>query len=266
MVTVRGVEVDKLIGESSKFRVYIGHMNDGKQAILKVAKTFEDGKVLVEDARVLNELKNFELHLRETMQAPCADAANYDLLFAKLMSSSMEESQQDRRINIMTIPETDLDSITPMSKLTAQTEVDVRSSIWVLGRLLKFYGLFEIMRVANNDDACKYPKFSENDYLIGPRHHRVVYYNYSGEIYDVYAKEIVSKITQSILGWTVFDGSQESLRYQSLLASFANDGRQTAAEAHKELYDLVRELWGIGYWPFTYRQRGTTMWKNIEEE
>lgn len=263
---VRGVEVDKLIGKSSKFQIYTGHMSDGTQAILKVAKTFDDGKTLAEDAKVFTVLKNFELHLREIAKFPSADAVNYHLLFAKLLSSGLEETQGDRRINIYTVPETDLDSLVPLSKLYSQVQPDVRSSIWILGRLLKFYGMFEIMRVANDDDACKYPIFSEHDYLIGPRHHRVVYYNYSGEIYDVYATELVSKIAQYILDWVVMDGSPESLKYQSLLASFANDGRNTAAEAHKELYDLVRELWGIEYHPFTYCTRGTTMWKNIEEE
>lgn len=265
-IKVRNIEVGNLIGESSRFRVYLGHLPEDQKVIAKVAKTINDNIILTEDARAFNRLKDFELHLREVAKYPCADAVNYHLLFARLTSSFIEESQKDRRINVFTTPEIDLDDVTPLSQLSSQVEIDSRTSVWIIGRFFKFYSMFEIMRIAENDDACRYPVFSEHDYLVGPKNHRLIYYNYSGEIYDIIATDLVKAISKYMLSWIVFDNTDKDIKYHQLLDDLATNGRTTAAEAHSDLYDLIRELWGIQYHPFTYRQRETMTWKSIEEE
>lgn len=265
-VMVRNIEVGDLLGETSKFRIYLGKMSDDTKVIVKIAKTFEDNPVLVEDAKEFNMLKSFEMHLRQFAKYPCADAVNYHLLFAKLLSSFTEETQGDRRMNIYTVPEADLADMTPLPKLSSQIDIDARSSVWILGRFFKFYSMFEIKREADHDDACRYPIFSPNDYLISPRNHRLVYYNFSGEIYDVYATDIIKSMSKCILDWVVIDGDKEDdMQYYNLLKDLSENGRQTAGEAHRDLYNLVREIWGIKYYPFTYRHRNTSIWKNIEE-
>lgn len=47
---VKNIEVGNRIGEASKFRIYSGKTDSGEQVILKVAKTFEDGDILAEEA------------------------------------------------------------------------------------------------------------------------------------------------------------------------------------------------------------------------
>ena len=47
---VRGIEVGNRIGESPKFRIYLGTDDEGQSVILKVAKTFEDGDILSDDS------------------------------------------------------------------------------------------------------------------------------------------------------------------------------------------------------------------------
>lgn len=265
VIKIRDVEVRKLIGESSRFRIYLGNLTDGQETIVKVAKTFEDNVVLAEDAKEFNMLKLFEKDLKKFSADSHVDA-KYDLLFARLHSSFIAESQQDRRINVFTVPEVNLADTIPLSKLSSQVEIDARTSVWILGRLFKFYIMFELKRIADEDDACHYPIFSEHDYFISPEKHRVVYSNFSGEIHDVYATDFIKIISRYIFDWTVFDDSEENIRYKTLLQDFIANGRETAAEAHQELYDLIREIWGICYYPFTYRHRGTLIWKTIKEE
>ena len=55
---VRSYEVGNLIGEAPKFRIYLGH-DDGKNVVIKVAKTFEDGDLLIEEASWFNVLRAF---------------------------------------------------------------------------------------------------------------------------------------------------------------------------------------------------------------
>lgn len=264
-IKVRDIDVEKLIGESSKFRVYLGHIRD-QQVVVKVAKTFKDNDVLVKDARTFNTLRTFDLHLQDMSERLHQNTVDYNLLFANLVSSFMAESQGDRRINVYTTPGLNFDSAMPLAKLSTQFEIDARTSVWIIGRLFKFYGMFELLKIARNLDACNYPVFSEHDYFIGPEIHRLVYYNFSDEIYDVYATEIVKHIASYMLKWTVFDDTSENQRYQSLLEDFSMHGRETAAKAHEDLYDLIRELWGIHYYPFTYRAHETTSWKIMKED
>jgi len=47
---VKNIEVGNRIGEASKFRIYFGKTDNGKQVILKVAKAFEHGDILAEEA------------------------------------------------------------------------------------------------------------------------------------------------------------------------------------------------------------------------
>lgn len=264
-VKVRDVEVENIIGESSKFRVYSGRRDDGQKVIVKVARTFEDGAKLAEDAKQFTLLKNFESYLRNLSETT-AESASYNLLFARLESSFLEETQKDRRINIFTIPDADLDLIVPLPKLSSSVEIDSRTSVWIIGRLFKFYGMFELMREADGEDACSYPVFNFGDYLIGPKTHRLVYYNFSDEVYDIYATSGIKSIAKYILDWTSFDDSDEDKQYKALLEDMMTNGRKTAAEAHHDLYALVRDLWGYKYYPFTYRAKGTLEWKSMNKE
>lgn len=259
---VRDVEIGNLIGRASKFRIYLGQ-KDNQRSIVKVSTTFENNDVLRNDAKFFTKLKNFESHLREISKA---NSAKYNLLFANLVSSFIEPTQQDRQINIFTIPDVDLEDMMPLLKLSSLFEIDTRSSVWIIGRLFKFYTMFELLRVHENDDGCRYPIFSAQDYFISPKYHRLVYYNYSGEMYDVVATNIVKAIAEYILKWTVFSDSDEDTEYYEIIKDLAVNGRETASEAHSDLYNVVQKIWGIKYYPFTYRPHETLTWKTIKEE
>lgn len=133
---VRNYEVGKLIGEASKFRIYLG--NDGnRQVVMKVAKTFEDGDSLAEEAGWFNVLRAFISQVTEMQEKSGETSSHYEWLFANLLSSFLEPSQKDRRINIFEVVDTDFGQLIPLPKLRTETEVDARTSVWILGRFLK---------------------------------------------------------------------------------------------------------------------------------
>ena len=262
---VRNIEVEARIGEAKKFRVYIGTRNDGQPVILKVAKTFEYGDVLAQEAGKFNILSSFEERVAMFEAEQGGKPSHYDWLFAKLEASFMEPAQDDRRINVFTTPEADLGELVPLSKLRNKTEIDARTSVWILGRLFKLYSFFELLAVANGENSvARYPIFSPDDYLIGPKRHRLIYYNFSGDMADVVAYDFVKAIAKFILDWTVDDPSEQE--YFELLKDFSKFGRDSFEGAHGNLYELVKKLWGIQYYPFTYRDCGTVVWKTIKED
>lgn len=262
---VQDIEVGDRIGESPKFRIYLGTMNDGRLVILKVAKTFEDGDVLAEEAGKFNILRAFEEQVAE-LASLSENNPHYDWLFANLLSSFMEPTQGDRRINVLATPDINLSELIPLTKLRAETEIDTRTSIWILGRFLKFYGFFELLAASGDNPVARYPVFSPDDYLIGPNKHRLIYYNFSGDMADVIANDFVKTIAKFILDWAVVGADSAEQEYFELLRDFSKHGRISFEEAHGDLYKLVGRLWGIQYHPFTYRDHDTTIWKTIKED
>ncbi len=262
---VRNYEVGQLIGETSKFRIYLGD-NDRQQVVMKVAKTFEDGDSLAEEASWFNVLRAFIAQVTEMQEQSGETNSHYDWLFANLLSSSLEPSQQDRRINIFEAIDTNFNQLIPLPKLRAQTEIDARTSVWILGRFLKIYSFYELLAASGDNPIVRYPNFSPGDYLIGPERHRLIYYNYSGALADVIANDYVKAIAKFISEWTIIGDDSAEQQYLRLLGDFVANGRATCEEAHTELYQLIGELWGIQYHPFTYRDQDTCRWKTIENK
>ena len=252
------------MAKSSKFRVYLGKTEKEEPIILKVATTFENGDVLAKEASKFNLMRASEADIRKFESAKKRDS-HYDWLFAKLINSFMEPSQGDRRINVFAMPDADLAELTPLAKLSNTVEIDVRTSIWIFGRLLKFYGFFEL--IAENGDIpfAQYPVFSPDDYFIGPQNHRLIYYNFIDDVNDAVAFDFVKTIANFIDNWVVIDENDENEKeYKRLLKDYVKRGRQTFELAHGELYRLVERLFGRKYHPFTYRDKGTITWKVME--
>lgn len=262
---VKNIEVGPLIGVAPKFRVYPGKTDDGKSVILKVAKTFEDGDALMDDASKFTRLSAFEKELAKFEMEQNGSNSHYDWLFAHLESSFLEPTQNDRRINVYTAPGIEIDKLIPLSKLRLDTEIDARTSIWILGRLFKFYSLFELQAASEERASPRYPNFWLDDFLIAPKEHRLVYYNYSGEYDSLFANEDVKKISYYIKKWAVCGEDPAEQEYLALLEDFENSGRKSFAEAHRELYALVERNWGFKYHPFTHREQGTIVWNTINK-
>lgn len=260
---LRGYEVGSQIGESSRCRLYLGD-NATEQVVIKVAKTFEDGDSLAEEASWFGVVNSFIKQVA-TMQEKLGETnAHYDWLFAELVSSFLEPTQGDRRINILRFTDVELSDLIPLPKLRQQTQIDARTSVWILGRFLKIYSFYELISDSGDNPIFKYANFSPGDFLIGPKTHRLVYYHHSEHTTDVVATAYVKPIVQFILDWTAIDDDPSELAYIKLLQDLASQGRATFEEAHTDFYRLVRELWGIQYYPFTYREE-LGAWKQIKE-
>ena len=258
---VKDIEVGTRIGESSKFRIYLGKKADGQSVILKVAKTFEDGVVLAKESAKLYQMSLLADEIETFEKKGGVPGTSYNWLFAKIETSFMEPTQDDRRINVLTMPDIDLSELTPLAKLHANVTIDARTSVWIMGRFFKLYGFFELIAAGGDSPIVRYPIFSPDDYLVSPEKHRLVYYNFTDDIADVVAYDFVKSIAKFMLEWIELEGDSHEHEYYQLVKDFSEHGRDSFELAHKDLYDLVKKLWGISYYPFTYRERGTVAWK-----
>ena len=84
---VRDIEVGELIQESPTFRIYLGTAPDGREVILKVAKTYDDGQSLIDEASTFSEMAIFEEQIAQFEEEQTGQNSHYDWLFANLMKS-----------------------------------------------------------------------------------------------------------------------------------------------------------------------------------
>ena len=266
MQEIEDILVDMKIADAKKFQIYTGREKD-KPVIIKVAKTFEDGIMLQQEAAKLTQISAFAKHVDNLQDETCGESARYGSLIAHLEHSFLD-TELDRRTNIISFSDADLNKLTPLAKLYNLTDIDTRTSVWVLGKIFKFYSLFELMAVENNTHIKQYPLFTLNDYLVGPERHNVVYYNYSGYSEDCIATNFVKAIARTIRKWIVnkLEDDDKGIKYLELVDDFASNGRITFELAHSDLYNLVESLWGIEYHPFTYRNKGAIIFKTALEE
>gem|GEM_PF-2112657 len=265
---VRDIEVKNKIGESQSFRVYHGEDENGQGVVIKVAANYDDNDKLAAEAGLVVSMQSFADKITgfETELNGGKKLSRYDLLFAKLETTFIEQSQGDRRINVFSVPETSIDKLTPLVKLSHETQIDARSSVWILGRLLKFYSMFELMTIDLDNKVPSYPSFSPSNFFIGPERHRLICYNFPNVEVDAIATDHIKAIASFILDWVVIEKDESEEQYLRFLKDLSANGRKKFKDAHMELYANVSGWWGFEYHPFTYRDRNTSIWKTIKED
>jgi len=267
---VRDIEVGELIQETPTFRIYLGTAPDEREVFLKVAKTYEDNQPLIDEASTFSEMAIFGEQIARYEEEQSGRNSHYDWLFANLMKSFSEPTQGDRWINVFSVLDTEIGKLMQLQKLQSETEIDAKTSVWILGRLFKFYGFFELMGVDESEDSefytAEYPVFSPDNYFIGPERHRIICYNIPEKNLCSFANDEVKAVAKFVLDWLAVEDDPKEQEYKELLEGFVENGRERFEYAHRELYELVRELWGRSYYPFTYRDRGTLVWKTISKE
>lgn len=262
---IRNFEVGNLIGKASKFKIYLGTMDDTVPVIMKIANTFEDNNELSVDAGEFNAINS---HTLQILEDECSifgeDKSHYDWTFGNLVSSFTEPTMDDRRINVYSFPDINLDKLVPLPKLCARTFIDAKTSVWILGRFFKIYNFFESMP-NRSENVVRYPRFNAGNFLISPEKHRLIFYNFTGDTADITAKCFVQAVAKFILAWTKFEEDPIEEDYCDLLHGFESRGRDTFNEAHTDLYAFVDKYWGRAYHPFTYRDTGemSYAWKTL---
>ena len=289
-MTIRGIEINELLVESKTARIYLA-TKDGKTVILKIAKTFGDNRDMDIESNVFNFFDNAVKYCRErNIEERRSSPSRFDLLYAKLEDSFIEDSQYDRRINILSARDIEIDELCRLTEMHKKFEIDLRTSAWIMGRLLKWGIFHEYLHIVSEaeekerekeaqkkkeyydkDPFQNYYEFYPDDWLICPEKHRLVYYNGTNKNYTTSEyTNVVQDMAKFVLDWIGIDKPNEKEQeYIKTLKSLQKDGKLrygfTPQGISEVFYDAVKKVWDIIYYPFTYRERGTKQWQTKEE-
>lgn len=190
---------------------------------------------------------------------------NYDLGFPELTDSFIFDGQGSRQVNILRFREIlELDAVIPLLKIWKDDlRVDLQTSAWILGKLLKTISFAHDNRI----EVCK---ITGNNVLIHPDQHYVVLFDWSGmKIHDrsvpsMTVREevkLAAKLAIRALGvdLDLARTDDTDLPYTRMLQTLAREGMSDASKAHQAFYEIVDKLcsdpnvpqWKSGFHGFT---------------
>lgn len=254
--------VGNRVAEAAKYRVYICEdAVTNEQYLLQIATEIEHNGGLDRAAFVLRELKHTSDLLEEEYAKQIEDQTlNYDRLFPFVVNSFVSEEQGKRRVNILSLKDVgSLSEIVPLSNLRNRDglRIDLPSSAWIMGRLLKLLGLAH-----SKGTAVRI--LSGSNILIGPQNHSLVVFDWSSV--HTYQQVVpfenraddIANAAQAV--FAAIGGDLETLTYPytadnehqyiKYLSGLTKGQEGDAERAHTSFYELVDELFGRGFRPF----------------
>lgn len=248
--------VDHLVAKSAESNFYICS-RDEHVYLLQVATEIEQNPKLDFAAYVLKELKKAS-DIYETqfqIQHP-GERLDYDWLFPTVADSFLSKEQGNRRMNILSINGGGLlDQMIPLSSIRQKDRkvIDLATSIWVMGRLLRLLVLAHDRRISL--------VFDSGNVIIEPDLHQVVVFNWNNS--KIYVDEVpeedrmddissAAAVTLMALGEGTkrFDDYCDNA-YVSFLKSLVNNPRDDTKQAYLDFESTHGKLFERIFYPFT---------------
>ncbi|MCA9309140.1 hypothetical protein KC973_02070 [Candidatus Saccharibacteria bacterium] len=255
--------VGKLRKQTTDYRLYLcTEVATGRLCLLQIPSDVSGNGNLDRAQFILGLLKDAaaeyeELYLADGGSTPLS----YDRLFPQVVDSFVVAEQDARRVNILAFTDVETDQLFPLSNVErARQRVDLRSSAWVLGRLLKLLAFTHEQGITINDLDAR------NVLLWADQHFALVLNwasarTYLGEIPATDVQADISQVARTIFtaiggdadtGVYEYDAGDEDRQYiefiQSLMSRSTSPGNAYAA--HHQLYELINVLWGREFRPF----------------
>lgn len=257
--------VGAMVAKMAAYRLYLCAIAGGeRQCLFQIASTIERNGVLDRMAYLLGILlehaEKLEAEYHESQDNPEAKL-NYQLLFPELIDSFEFAEQGGRRVNVLGFRNVnDTRQMVPLSNLVRKDRhrVDLKTSVWIMGRLLKVLSFAHGRGIAVGD-------MSSRNVLIEPDHHSVVVFDWGGaqkfpdgvptlnvrtDIMGA-ARTVIEVLGGSVETGFPNDGTDAFAPYAERLTALARYGERDSDQAHREFYGLVDGLWPRAYHPFT---------------
>jgi hypothetical protein len=260
-------EVGLQVAETAAYRMYLcEEVASGRQCLLQIATSVEHSGGLDKAAYILKKLRvtadEFErIHAEQGGKR----LLSYERLFPELVDSFVPEEQGRRRVNILAFSEvSDIRLMVPLSNLTSKDHLrlDLRSSAWVLGRLLKLLGF-------THGEGISVNLLGGGNVLLEPSQHFAVVFDWSSALTHQdqhvprkYRVDDVANAAKTV--FVALGGDPQTADYPYLSSADVNDRRYislvttmmqhregNAERAHQQLYSLIDEIYGRTFHPFT---------------
>lgn len=253
------------VAETPRYRLYKAGMEGVVgDLLLQVAATLEHNGSLDRAAYILKKLEGHAEALEEKYAEVKDDPKhflNYQLCFPELVDTFVPADQGDRRVNILRFRGIEkVGAVVPLSTLVERDRlrVDMRTSVWIMGKLLKILVFLHDVQVSMGDATL-------GNILIEPDQHYVILFNWAdaqvmqeglgreqaNEEVMAMARNVIEVLGGSLDEGIPGDGSPEHRAYELILLELAKSGWGSAARAHKEFYKAVDSIWPRGFYRFT---------------
>lgn len=263
-------EVGKLVAETERYRLYLCRPGgETVDHLLQVASAVEHNGALDRAAYILEKLLREAGRLEDEyalVKSNPKHFVNYELCFPEIVDTFVPADQGGRRINILRFRGvSDVRTMVPLSNIVERDRlrVDMRTSIWIMGKLLKILTFVHSAGIAITN-------LTLGNILIEPEQHYVVIFNWadaqlmSDGVPQSTVREEIKRAACSVievLGGTPEGGipddehGERHAPYEQHLLQLARNGASNAASAHQTFYALVDSLWARGFHKFTSHPR-----------
>jgi hypothetical protein len=255
-------QVLQKLAVASHFNLYQCILNSGQLGVIKVAASQSDNQALDREALMLKTMYD-EAHKIET-EKKSGQLYNYHLFFPELIESFISESQNNRRINILGFPDVikDVGQLTSVSNIIEKDQeyVDPKTGAWFLGKTLKVAGFSHMLGISNS-------LYSGGNILLECDKHGVIVFDWTqaimypdGIVPEYVRKQEVSQI--ACLAIDLMAGDQKTGflpesdqltndKFEQMVYQLALGKIDDAAVAHDQFYELIWDLWGHKFHPYT---------------
>lgn len=267
-----------LCGECGTYRLdkFLGKANDGtyrlyrcieedkpdRWFIFKIAVLPEHNAMLDREAFLLEDIRQEALDIEAAYKREGGvDAFNYHYICPRVIESFTLEDQDGRRANVLGFDiADDIGDLVALSIVREgeQLRVDPKTSAWIVGKFLKALAFTHSFGVSVG-------QLTSSNLLVRRDSHLVSVFDWTkacqhllGVPEDIAAGEIRAVVRAGLRllserdGKTIPPSEQDpSGRYVQLLMDMARGRESDAARAHASFYQLVEELWGRKYHPWT---------------
>lgn len=256
-------EIVERVAETSVYRVYIcKDVHTGRPCLLQIAKMIEYNGGLERAAYVLRMLLHLADHYQKMHEVKHpGKRLGYELLFPQVVDSFVSSDQRGRRVNILEIAGVDeLNKLVPLSSLAIRDRVriDLPSSPWIMGRLLKLLGLAHSSGVSVN-------VVTGDNILLQPDEHRVIVFDWSSaRIFQEptptkFAREDIVQAASAVVDalngrhgdLDIPDVDEASQPYADYLRELATGRISDTHAAHRRFYEIVDARWERKFRPLT---------------
>lgn len=191
---------------------------------------------------------------------------HYDWLMPVLIESFVCESQGRRQVNILSFAGIDAGEFMPLSQIPEKGQrVDLKTSAWIIGRMLKLLGFVIQAQISVS--------FKTEKFLIGPKEHHLVLLDWTNarEVFGDNREGVnlnILRIGECGLnliganfdktGWQynypIEENEREYIAFLHRMATLSQNfyrSRRDALDVHRMFYNVVEQVWGKAYHPFT---------------
>ena len=259
-------QVGPMVAETSASRIYVcKDIGSGTRYLLQIATGAEHNGGFERAAYILKELRKTADEFEEAhAKLGSGRLLSYERLFPMVVESFVSKAQGDRRVTIFAFSEVeDIRHLVPLSNLTNKhnLRVDLRTSAWIMGRLLK------LLAFAHGEGITVHSLAGGNILLVPASHFAVVFDWSSAQTHPdkplaQFLKDDIESAAKAVfvaLGGDPATGTYPYLhellegeqRYIELLVSMMQRRETSAEHAHQMLYELLDELYGRTFHKFT---------------